>query len=68
MDRTPIAVGSSAKDREDVFEIPETNADKRRILDELEDVGKDPPAKIAGDARTAEIAKMKAFESFSAKK
>ena len=67
MDRAPVAVRSSAKNRKDVFEIAETDSNPGRIVKELKDIGKYPPTKIAGDAGVCEVLKMKSFQSLSTK-
>src|SRR3989442_15298806 len=57
MDRAPVAIRCGAENSEDVFEIAKADPNPGGFADELKDVGKNPPTKIARDAGAAEIAK-----------
>src|ERR1700736_646152 len=68
MNRAAVAVRSCPKNCEDVFKITKTDSDPGRVANQLKNVGKNPPPKIARDAGVGEIAEMKSFERLSAKK
>src|SRR5438477_12841926 len=61
MNRTAIAVGSCAKNSEHIFKIAKTDSNPGRVVNQLKDIGKDPPPEIGGETGVDEIAKMKSF-------